>query len=383
MTDSKCRMQNAKCELKRGRRWTTLAALAVLTLIAAACSRTGAAEPKASRPAMAVETAAVTTADMDETVAVVGTLAPKFSADVKSELTAVVAEVYVAEWVRVKRGTPLARLDTREEEAALEGYKASVAQAEVAETRALREFERAQNLKAAGLLTQQGLDDAKSAHQASQATTQAANAQLKTAEARLAKAVLRAPMDGVVSFRGVSAGDRVENMGGDPAFSIIDTSVFDLTFTVPSTRIEAVRVGQPARFTTDALPGRTFEGSVAFINPAADPASRAVRVVAQVPNPDGALRAGLFVKGTIITGRRPGVVLVPSAALLSWDVEARKAELFVIDGTTARRTAIRTGDTFGGSVEVVEGLQAGERVATRGAFNLSDGDTVSVVKEGA
>jgi RND family efflux transporter MFP subunit len=356
--------------------------IAGLSLLSACSGKPGTASDKGAKPAVAVVAVAVTAADLDETVAVVGTLAPKFAADVKSEMTAVVAEVYVAEWVRVKKGTPLARLDTREEEATLEGYKAAVLQAEVAETRALREFERAGKLKEAGLLTQQGLDDAKSAHQAAQATTQAARAQLNAAEARLAKAVLRAPMDGVVSYRGVSAGDRVENMGDGIAFTLVDTSVFDLTFTVPSTRIEAVKVGQAVRFTTDALPGRTFEGSVAFINPAADPSNRAVRVVAQVPNPDGALRAGLFVKGTIVTGRRPGVVQVPAAAFLSWDVEAKKAELFVIAGTTARRTAIRTGDTFDGSVEVTEGLKAGDLVATRGAFNLSDGDTVSVTKTG-
>lgn len=356
--------------------------IASLGLLAACAGKPGVPAEKGAKPAVAVETAAVTAADLDESVAVVGTLAPKFSADVKSELTAVVAEVYVAEWVRVKKGTPLARLDTREEEAALEGYKATVLQAEVAQTRALREFERAEKLKAAGLLTQQGLDDARSAHEAAEAMTQAARAQLKTAEARLAKAILRAPMDGVVSFRGISAGARVENMGGDPAFSIVDTSVFDLTFSVPSTRIEEVKVGQPLRFTTDALPERIFEGKVAFINPAADPASRTVRVVAQVPNPDGALKAGLFVKGAIVTGHRRGVLLVPREAFLSWNVEGKKADLFVIDGTTARRTTIRTGAAFDSTVEVVEGLKAGDTVATRGAFNLSDGDTVSIIKVG-
>lgn len=359
-------------------RWTTLAALAALTLTAASCSGPGAAETKSAKPAVAVETAPVIAADLDETVAVVGTLAPKFSADVKSELTAVVAEVYVSEWVRVKKGTPLARLDTREEEAALEGFKASVLQAEVAETRALREFERAEKLKAAGLLTQQGLDDAHSAHQAAQATTQAARAQLAAAEARLDKAVLRAPMDGVVSFRGVSAGDRLENMGGGPAFTLMDTSILDLTFTVPSTRFEAVRVGQAVRFTTDALPGRVFEGTVAFINPSADPASRAVRVVAQVPNRDGTLKAGLFVEGTIVTGRRSGVLQAPRTALVGWDTASGKAEVFRVDGGAARKAAVRTGTVTDGMVEITEGLEAGQAVVVRGGFNLQDGDAVVV-----
>jgi RND family efflux transporter MFP subunit len=353
-------------------------ALAALALAAFACNGAKPSEARASKPAVAVETASVAAADLDETVAVVGTLAPKFSADVKSELTAVVAEVFVSEWVRVKKGTPLARLDTREEQAALEGFKAAVLQAEVAETRALREYERAEKLKAVGLITQQGLDDAKSAHEAAAATSQAARAQLAAAEARLAKAVLRAPMDGVVSYRGVSVGSRVENMGGEPAFSIVDTSVFDLTFTVPSTRIEAVQVGQPVRFTTDALPSRPFEGKVSFINPAADPASRAVKVVAQVPNPDGALKAGLFVEGTITTGVRPGVLRVPRTALMAWDTAAGRAEVFTVEGDRARRVPIRTGAATDGMVEVVEGLAAGRTVVARGGFNLADGDAVVV-----
>lgn len=385
MTDRERKMQNVKCKVQSEsfrmglqRSWATLAALVALTLAAASCSGPGTAGTRASKPAVAVETASATAADLDETVTVVGTLAPKFSADVKSELNAVVAEVYVSEWVRVKKGTPLARLDTSEEGAALEGFKAAVLQAEVAETRALREFERAEKLKTAGLLTQQGLDDAKSAHDAARATTQAARAQLNAAEARLAKAVLRAPMDGVVSYRGVSAGSRVENMGGDPAFTLMDTSILDLTFTVPSTRIEAVSVRQAVRFTTDALPGRSFEGAVAFINPSADAASRAVRVVAQVPNPDGALKAGLFVEGTIVTGRRPGVLQVPRTALAGWDTAAGTAEVFRVEGGAARKAAVRTGTVTDGMVEITQGLTAGQAVVVRGGFNLQDGDAVVV-----
>ena len=342
----------------------------------------GSASGGAAKPAVAVETAVVRAADVTESVEVVGVLNPKFSANIKSELNGVVAEVFVTEWVRVEKGTPLARLDTREEDAALNGFKAAVLQTEVAETRARREHERAVKLKVAGLLTQQGLDDARTALEAAEAVTQAARAQWKTAQARLEKAVLRAPMDGIVSFRGVSAGDRVENMGGDPMFTLVDDRLFDLTVTVPSSRIREVQVGRPLSFTTDALPGRTFEGKVAFINPAAEGASRAVKVAAEVPNRDNALRAGLFVKGRIITAVRAGVLQVPRSALLSWDMGAGKADLFVIEGSTARRRTIRTGDAFEDTVEVVEGLKADDTVATRGAFNLTDGDTVSVTKTG-
>ena len=109
---------------------------------------------------MAVETAAVTAGTLEESIEVVGTLTPKFEAQVRAEYAGTVAEIYVTEWVPVKKGTPLARLDTRELEAAVQAAKAAALQAEAAAQRARREYERAVKLKEAGLMTQQGLDDA-------------------------------------------------------------------------------------------------------------------------------------------------------------------------------------------------------------------------------
>ena len=173
-------------------------ALGIVLAGAVACSKgaNGATEePKAGRPPVAVGVVAVAQADLAEAVDVVGTLEPKFSTDVKSEVTGVVTDVYVDDWVAVKKGDRLARLDTRETEAGIETLKAGEAQARVAETRAKREYERALQLKQYGLITPQALDDAKSAVEASEAATAAARAQIKTAEARLAKSFITAPMD--------------------------------------------------------------------------------------------------------------------------------------------------------------------------------------------
>ena len=94
--------------------------------------------------AVSVEAAAAT--DLLDTIEVVGTLEAKFTADVKSEVTGVVTEVYVTEWVPVKRGDKLARLDSRETEAGIETLRAVEAQARVSQNRAQREYERAQQL---------------------------------------------------------------------------------------------------------------------------------------------------------------------------------------------------------------------------------------------
>jgi RND family efflux transporter MFP subunit len=368
--------------------WQSL--LAAAALAAAACSGSPQPSPAgtaraAGRPPVAVAVAPVGLAVFQESVEIVGSLAPRFSADVKSEVTGIVTAVYVTEWVPVRRGDRLARLDTSETEAGIAAIKAIEAQARVAETRARREYERAQQLKEYGLITPQGLDDAKSAIEAAEAGTAAASAQIRTAEARMAKSLLASPMDGVVALRAVNVGDRVENMGGgDPLFRIVDNRLLDLTVSVPSSRLASVRVGQVLEFATDALPGRTFAGKVKFINPAIDAASRSARVVVEVPNRDGLLKGGSFVKGRVVVANRPDVLQVPREALFNWNVQLQTAEVFVVRGDQADLRVVKTGTSNGVAVEVVSGLQAGEQVVTRGGFALRAGDKVAVAKgEGA
>jgi RND family efflux transporter MFP subunit len=359
------------------------AALIILILGLAgtvACSKgANGAEPLAGRPPVAVSVAAAGVADLTESVEVVGSLAPKFATDVKSEVTGVVTEVYVTEWVPVRRGARLARLDTRETEAGIETLRAGEAQARVAETRARREYERALQLQQYGLITPQSLDDAKSAVEAAEAATAAARAQIKAAQARLAKSFITAPMDGVVALRGISVGDRVENMGGNtPAFRIVDNRLLELTVSVPSAHVAEVRVGQTLEFTTETLPGRAFTGKVSFINPALDEATRSAKVIAEVPNRDGALKGGAFAKGRILLSTRTGVLQVPKEALQNWDLEARTAEVFVAVGGKAEKRAVKTGTANGVAVEVVSGLEPGAQVVTRGAFALRGGDPIQI-----
>jgi multidrug efflux pump subunit AcrA (membrane-fusion protein) len=106
-------------------------------------------------------------------------------------------------------------------------------------------------------------------------------------------------------------------------------------------------------------------------------------VVALVPNPTEELRGGLFVTGCIVAGTRSGVLLAPRAALTSWDVEQGRAEVFVVVGDRAQRRSVEIGSAAGDVVEVRSGLEAGERVVTRGGYNLKDGDRLTVAGENA
>lgn len=347
----------------------------------------------AGRPPVAVEASRAAAGDIVEGIDVVGTLAPRYDAEVKSEYGGRVSDVYVTEWVRVRKGQPLAKVDTREGEvllkraqASVELARASALEAEAAARRADREYERAVKLKEAGLVTQQALDDAASQKEAAGARTGAARAQVaaagedvRQAETRISKSVIRAPFDGVVAARLVNVGEVVGEMQ-KVVFRVVDNRLLDLTVTVPSADMAAVRAGQALTFATDALPGKTFTGTIKFVNPAVSESDRSVKVIAEVRNVPEVLKGGLFVKGRIETARRRQVLQVPRASLLSWDAGAKTGELLVADDNVARRRTVRTGGASGDRVEIVSGLAAGDLVITRGAFNVKDGDGINVTR---
>jgi len=353
--------------------------------------------------AVAVDTIAATPADLVDEIAVVGTLVPRTQAEIKSDISGRVVEIAVGEWVHVRRGDPLARVDTLEidslvrkagtvidlAKANLAAAQAGQAEAQVAAERSRREHDRLAGLKEAGLATQQSLDEAASQLNAAAARIRAAEAQVAAATAQIAvaeedvrtlttrreKALIRAPFDGTVAERLVGVGQVVGEMQG-VLFRLVDNRLLDLTVIVPSAELSRVRPGQELSFATDALPGQRFAGTVRRINPSANQTDRSVRVTAEIVNEPETLRGGLFVTGSIITGRRPGVLQVPRAALGAWDRDAGTAALFVVENGAAHRRAVKTGGAQGDRVEIAAGLNPGDRVVIRGGFTLKDGDAV-------
>ena len=362
-----------------------------LLFLGTACSKNDQA-PSAEKPVMAVETAVATPATLLATIPVTGTLTARRSAEVKTELAGLIREVYVSDWAPVRQGQPLARIQASESETAVKRGEAGVAsakaaqlQAEVEADRSRREAERMAKLKGAGLATQQQLDDASSAAAAAAARVTAVQAQgqvsaeeLAQLRLRLEKSLVRAPISGEVALCNVNVGDLAgADSGGGVIFRIVDNRLLDLTVTVPSQALAQVRVGQILEFSSDGCAG-TFSGTIKYLNPSVNAADRSLQVMAEIDNRDGRLRDGLFVKGQIVTGRREKVLLVPRAVLSNLDLAAGKAFLFVIAGNKAERRAVQTGAISGEQVEIVAGLKAGEAYVSRGAFNLRDGDKVSV-----
>ena len=375
-----------------------LVGAALLSLITGlvACSAKGDAKnQQATKPPVAVEIGGVAAQDLVEGIEVTGSLEAKFYADVKTQIPGLVKEVFVTEWVRVRKGTPLARIDVAETEAQVKRAEASVtsarallSEAQVGANRAEREMARILKLKDSGLATQQSVDDARTESEAAKARIDAGQSQIRVsqeevlqARARLAKGLVVSPIDGVVAQRNVNVGDLASDAAAaSPIFRIVDNRVLNLTVTVSSADSSRIQVGQPLEFTVDALPGKTFTGRVMFINPELSNADRSLRVIAEVRNDGQLLKGGLFAKGRVIIGRRSNVVQVPRNALSNWDTSACMANLFVVSGNAARIKRVQTGVVTGDDVEVVTGISVGEQLVIRGGFNLKDGDRVSVIK---
>lgn len=372
-----------------------LAALGATLMLGggAGCSGKSEAKVPAGAPLVAVEVLPAKGSDLVDGIEVTGTLAAKNEAEVKTEIPGLVKELYVTEWVRVRKGEPLARIGLAETEALVkraeanvQNARASLIQVKVAADRSEREKERQIKLKQAGLATQQSVDDAVSDSEAAKARIEAARALIRAGEeelsqlrVRLSKGVVRSPIDGVVAFKDVNVGSLTSDAAAaKPIFKIVDNRLMNLTVTVPSSQMAAVKLGQPLQFTTDGVPGKTFTGKVMFINPSVEETDRSLKVIAEVPNVPELLKGGLFVKGKIVTGSRKDVLQVPRATLAALDLDRRSGYLFVVENGVARRREVATGAVSGELVEILSGVKAGEQVIGRGGFNVKDGDRVQV-----
>ena len=359
---------------------TVAAAVIGLALATLGCSAKGEGRDRQSaKPAVAVEVTPATATALDLAIEVVGTLEPKFFADVKSEFTAVVEDVYVTQWVRVEKGTPLAKLDTREADATFQGAKAATLQAEVNATRAARELDRAVKLKESGLLTQQSLDDARSANEASSGG--------RAGGRRPTRGRPDAPREGGDPIadggdRRLACGQRRrprrEHGRGEPMFRVVDNRVLELTVPVPSARSAPVKVGEALAFAVDAYPGKAFSGRVMYINPAADPTSRAVRVIADVPNPDGEA-AWRHVRRGADRDRRARGRLGDPAGRVARPGTSNAAQARFSSPSATRRSAVWSSPARRPrSSSRRQGARRGDRVITRGGFNIRPGDRVQV-----
>jgi RND family efflux transporter MFP subunit len=215
--------------------------------------------------------------------------------------------------------------------------------------------------------------------QALQANVAAAQAQLSQVRTLLGEAVLRSPVDGVVTARNADPGALASP--GSPVLVVQTIDWLYLTTSIPLEESAKVSVGQTANVTFDALPGRTFTGRVANINPAASVQSRQIQIRLRLDNPDRAIKPGMYGKVGFLTQRVEAAVAVPREAIRT--TPDGESTVTVVDAeNTAAVRPVRTGATDGKLVQIVSGLSAGDRVVTLSYQPVRDGQKVRTGGEG-
>jgi membrane fusion protein, multidrug efflux system len=315
--------------------------------------------------AVAVEVTQVELGSIARTVTVSGVIEPIRSVGINSQVSGTLLSVEAEEGDVIRRGQALARVDDRELRAQFEA-------AEAAHQVAAAAYERARQLRDRRVITLPEYERERTAETA-------ARAQLDQIRTRLAYTVIQAPVSGVVTEKRVEAGDLVASQ--TRLFTLADVSTLVVRVGVSEMDVVRIAAGDPVAIMLDAFPGRSFQGSVRRVFPAADPGSRLVPVEVAIRDPAAAaVRPGFLARVTFAVGAHDNVLLVPAAALVGG---SGAQSVFVLENGTAVRRTVTTGLTSEGRVEVVAGLAAGDRVVVRGNNMLRDGMAVRVVNPDA
>jgi RND family efflux transporter MFP subunit len=364
------------------------AALTLTLLAAAACGGSSTPEAAAVETPQAEQRVVLAPTDVAEArvgdlttgILVTGSLEPAERATLTAQVDGTVGPIRVDRGSAVRRGQVLTTIEAEGVRSQAAGARANVAAAEANLAVAEKQRDAAKRLYEAGATSAIEAQTAEARYEAVAAQVAAARAQAAAAGEDAARTVITAPLSGRVSERQVEPGEAVRT--GDPILSIVNTSELELAGRIPVDQAATVRVGQPVTFTLDAYPGREFRGTVARVDPAADPQTRQVGVYVRLPNPDGEIIAGQFARGRV-TGRRiSDVVVVPATAVEGTGGEA--AVYAIENGRLARRpVTVGARDDARGTVAITSGLRPGERILARPTPTIAEGTPVVVAAEQA
>jgi cobalt-zinc-cadmium efflux system membrane fusion protein len=181
--------------------------------------------------------------------------------------------------------------------------------------------------------------------------------------------IVSAPIGGTITQRQIGLGQYINSTAGgasNPVYTIGNLSTVWLIANVREADAPLMRIGQAVEVHVLAFPGRVFQAKISWVAPSIDPNTHRLSVRADVENPDGALKPGMFANFSIITGEAQTAPAVPQSAIV---YEGDTAHVWVAgdDGTIAARS-VRTGQIADGMVEILAGLSPGEKIVTSGAL---------------
>ena len=325
-------------------------------------------------------------------------------APVMARATGYIKKRYVDIGDRVKAGQVVAEVEAPELDqqiaqanAAIEQAKSSVQQAEAAiqqgqanENLARLTAGRMSNLLGRGVVSKQDNDNAQAQYTAQQANVQAltkaaaaARSNVAAAEANLARLTqiktyqtVRAPFEGVITVRNVDTGALV-NEGSTMLFRVAQTGSLRIYINIPQAEAESVKTGQKAEISIAELPGKNFTGVVTRTSNALDPSTRTLLTEVQVPNPNGILIPGMFAQVDLSMPRKFPPLLISGDTLV---VRSDGPQVAVVGpDSVVHFTRVQLGRDFGDRLEVLSGLEEGQRLAINPSDEVREGAKVKAV----
>lgn len=323
------------------------------------------------RPAVTVSTLTVEGETWQPGIEAIGTIAARQGVDVASRSSGIVTGINFAANDEIEKGQLLVQLDDASEQADLISAKAAVKRDNQALTRA-------QTLVDRGVNSNSSLDDAI-------ATVDASRATLERVEAQLELKKIKAPFSGTIGIPKIDVGGYVPV--GTTIATLQDLKVMKVEFSVSEQRLSEVSIGQKLQL---GLSGddMKYVGKITGIDPKIDPDSRLVSIEAEVENSDGAMRPGQFAFVRISLPEENDVIALPQTAVVQ-SLYGTYVYLIADDETSpagengekkkvARQVFVEIGRTYLGSIEVTEGVSAGDVVVTAGQNKLTVGSPVTI-----
>lgn len=307
----------------------------------------------------AVDIATVESRVLSRALPLSGSIAPFVQATLKSKVGGEVEQLKLREGQDVREGDVIARVDTRNLQAQYDREAAAVEKARADLDLARLNRDKNRQLLEQKFISQNTFEQTESAYAGSVASFKLAEAEARVAKINLDDAVIRAPFSGTISKRLVQPGEKVSP---DSAIvTLVDLKQMVLEAAVPSAEIPSVRVGQKVRFRVGGFGDRVFEGEVQRINPVTADNSRSITIYIAVPNPDSALKGGMFAQGQLTLNSVQPVLAVSQRAVRD---DAGVSYVYALRDEKIVRTPVNVGPRSEGEafVEVREGLRAGDQV---------------------
>lgn len=298
------------------------------------------------------------------------------------------ASGYLKRWTkdigsRVQKGELLAEIETPEIDEQLSQAVAARNQAAATLELARSTVVRWEALRKKDVVSQQELDERRSAVASATANLAAADANVQRLKQTEGFKRVVAPFSGVITRRNVDVGDLIDagsGGGGRALFQLAQTDLLRVYINVPQSYAQLVKAGQQVVVTQAELRGQTFQGQVARTSGAIDTTTRMMQVEVNLPNSDGVLLPGAYVQVSLPLAAS-STLTVPGNALI---FRAEGTRVALVDGEgRVKLRPVTLGRYLGESVEVLDGLATTDRVVLNPPDSLADGDAVSIAKEAA